>query len=219
MPRITAFLLAGAAALAACHAENAKLETSLFANKSLAGTEFVTNPPVDLATVSHFNDDGSLALVGKPLGFIETTATYHNYRLHVEWRWPVHTPKNANGGVLLHIASGPKDRVWPLCFQMQLKPGRAGDMLPMAGATFAEKLSTPPNAKTPILDRSGPECEKPLGEWNACDIVCRDGTIEVTINGIAENKVTHVSPDSGKVGIQFEGWPHELRNVRIEPLE
>jgi hypothetical protein len=219
MPRIIAFLLAGAAVLASCRAENAKREIDLLAGKDLSALEYVTKPATDIATVCHFTDDGALAIVGKPIGFLATKATYHNYRLHAEWRWPADAAKNSNSGVLLHIASGPKDRAWPLCFQLQTKPTRAGDLLPMAGASFAEKLSTAPGAKTPQLDRQAESSDKPLGEWNACDVVCRDGAIEVTINGVRQNKVTRAVPDSGKIGFQLEGTPYDLRNVRVEPLD
>jgi hypothetical protein len=191
----------------------------LLANKDLSAVELVSTTPAEIGSVCHFNDDGSLAVVGKPVSFLATKASYQNYRLHAEWRWPATAAKNSNSGVLLHIASGPKDRAWPLCFQMQTKPTRAGDLLPMAGATFAEKLSTPAGAKTPQLDRSAESSEKPPGEWNECDIVCRDGAIEVTINGVLQNKVTKALPAAGKVGFQLEGTPYDLRNVRISVLE
>lgn len=219
MPRTFSCILVGVALLTACSAGTPAHSVDLLNGKDLAGLEYVTLDKADLGSVCHYNADGSLAIRGKPLGFIATAATYRNYTLHAEWRWPEHAAKNSNSGVLLHIASGPKDRVWPLCFQMQTKPGRAGDLLPMAGATFAEKLSTAPGAKTPQLDRLAESSEKPLGEWNECDIVCRDGTIEVTINGVHQNKVTRAVPDAGKVGFQLEGTPYELRNVRITPLD
>jgi len=199
-------------------AESPKHPLDLFNGQDLAGWELVAVPATDLATVCHFKADGSLAVAGKPVSFLATKASYENYHLHVEWRWPADAAKNSNSGVLLHISGGPKDRAWPLCFQMQTKPTRAGDLLPMAGAAFVEKLSTPPEAKTPQLDRRADSSEKPLGEWNACDIVCRGGTIEVTINGVPQNKVTSCLPAAGQIGFQLEGTPYELRNVTIAPL-
>ena len=187
--------------------------------KDLSAFEFVAKPATELSSVCHYTDEGALALAGKPIGYIATKKSYDNYRLHVEWRWPVHAAKNSNGGVLVHIATGPKDRAWPECFQVQLKPGRAADMLPMAGATFAEPLSTPPNAKTPQLNHRQDNVEKPLGEWNACDILCENGAIEVTVNGVLECKVTDAVPGAGKVGFQFEGTPYELRDVTLTPLD
>jgi hypothetical protein len=121
--------------------------------------------------------------------------------------------------VLIHIASGPIDRnTWPLCFQIQTKITRAGDLLPMAGAKFDEPLSTIPEAKTPLLERQKPDSEKPVGEWNIVDIICRDSTIVCSINGIVQNHVTNCQPHAGKIGIQLEGVPFKLRNIWLTQL-
>jgi hypothetical protein len=69
---------------------------------------------------------------------------------------------------------------------------RVDELLPMHSAKFAEKLTTAPGAATRILERAAANSEKPLGEWNTCDIVCRGSSIEVTINGVLQNKVTPV---------------------------
>ena len=198
----------------ACSAAPVANHTVLFDAADLAAWEFVTPDKTPIKTVCHAHSDGSLALDGKPIGYLQTVATYENYHLHVEWRW---TGQPGNSGVLVHIASGAIDRnLWPLCFQIQMKHTRAGDLLPMAGAKFAEKLSTPPGAKTPQRDRTSDSSEKPVGDWNSCDIVCHDGTIEATINGVLQNRVTNCAPSSGHLAFQFEGSPYELRNVRLE---
>lgn len=187
----------------------------LFNGKDFAGWEFVTSPAKNIADVCTLQADGSIAAAGQPVGFISTTASYENYRLHAEWRW---SGKPGNGGVLVHISSGPKDRAWPLCLQIQTKNKTVGDLLPMAGATFAEPLTTAPGASPAIKAHTAPDSEKPVGEWNTCDIVCRDATIEVTINGVLQNKITQTAPRAGRVGFQFEGTPFELRHVTITAL-
>jgi hypothetical protein len=152
---------------------------------------------------------------GTPVSYVATRKSYRNYRLHAEWRW---NGKPGNGGVLVHISSGPTDRQWPICYQIQLKNTAVGDLLPMAGATFGEPLSTPLGAATPLLNRSAPDSERPAGEWNSCDIMCREDTIEVVINGVVQNRVTHCALTEGRVGFQLEGTPFELRNVSISPV-
>ena len=181
----------------------------------LSGWEFVAEPPTPVTQVCVPGADGVYTVTGSPIGYIATTASHRNYRAHAEWRW---TGEPGNGGLLVHISSGPKDRQWPVCFQIQWKNKAAGDLLPMAGATFAEPLSTPPGAKTPQLVRSGQDSERPAGEWNECDVICRGDTIEVTVNGVLQNRVTGVSTSQGRVGFQLEGTPFELRNVAITPL-
>ncbi len=205
------------------HAEPPKKSIDLLAGKSLAAWELVTLPttPAEIGAVCKFNVDGSLAVAGKPVSYLALKTPYENYRLHAEWRWPKEAAKNSNGGVLLNLTGGPTGgTAWPVCFQAQMKLTRAGDVLPMNGAKFAEKLSTAPDAKTPQLDRTNAaDPEKPLGEWNSYDIVCRGDTIEVTVNGVLQNKISKCEPATGKIGFQLEGTPFELRHVRIEPLK
>ncbi len=186
----------------------------LFNAHDFSGWEFVTSPATDIGAVCKILPDGVIAAAGSPIGYITTMAAYKNYRLHTEWRWP---GKAGNSGVLLHISSGPKDRAWPLCLQVQTKNKSVGDLLPMAGAGFAEPLA--PDQKIPQRPHTAPDSEKPAGEWNSCDILCRDGTIEVTINGVLQNKVTAAQPAAGRVGFQFEGTPFELRHVMLERLD
>jgi hypothetical protein len=188
----------------------------LFNGHDLTGWEFVGPPATAIATVCTPGPDGVIAATGTPVGFIATTTTHANYRLHAEWRWP---GKPGNGGVLLHISSGPKDRAWPLSFQVQTKFGAAGDLLPMAGATFAEPLTSAAGAATAIKAHTAPDSERPAGEWNTCDITCHGDTIEVTINGMLQNRATGLSLREGKIGFQFEGAPFELRRVSVVALD
>ena len=140
MPRIPS--LSPALFLAA--AANAAAPVGLFNGRDFSGWEFVANSAVNLADVCKMTPDGSITAAGKPVGFLATTTSYKNYTLHAEWRWP---GPPGNGGVLVHIASGPKDRQWPVCFQIQLKHKSVGDLLPIAGATFAEPLTSPPQRR------------------------------------------------------------------------
>src|SRR6185312_3129504 len=146
-PVLALLALAGASAHAA---EPGKL----FNGRDLTGWEFTTSPATAIATVCTVRPDGVIAAAGAPTGYIATTTTHANYRLHAEWRWPA---KPGNGGVLVHISSGPKDRAWPLSFQVQLKTKAVGDLLPMAGATFAEPLTSAPGAATPIKAHTAPD--------------------------------------------------------------
>jgi hypothetical protein len=191
-------------------------ETANVLSAGFAGWEFVADPPAEIGQVCSVRAEGIIAVTGSPIGYIATKANHRDFRLHAEWRWP---SKPGNSGVLVHISTGPKDRQWPVCYQVQWKNTAVGDLLPMAGASFAEPLSTPPGAKTPQLNHSAPDSERPVGEWNACDVVCRGTTIEVTVNGVRQNGISGLSVAEGKVGFQLEGTPFELRNVSIVPLK
>ncbi|SFF99356.1 protein of unknown function [Duganella sp. CF458] len=179
----------------------------------LRGWELRSDPAAGIASVIGVRADGVIAVSGAPSGYFATTASYGNYRLHVEWRWP---GKAGNAGVLLHISDGPMDRVWPVSLQVQTKSGNAGDLLPMAGAKFAEPLT---GDKPPVRARVAASSERPAGEWNSADIVSRDGVIEVTMNGVAQNRVSGAAPREGRIGFQLEGTPYELRHVELTPQE
>ena len=181
--------------------------------------EMISNSAVAIDSVYKIESDSVLTVAGKPVGYLETINSFGNYKLHLEYRWPNDAAKNSNSGILVHIASGPIDRnLWPTCFQIQTKITRAGDMLPMAGAAFTEPLSTPPDAKTPQLERQHSDSEKPLGEWNIVEITCMKDTVECMVNGIVQNRVTKCYPHSGKIGIQLEGTPFQLRNIWLTIL-
>lgn len=189
---------------------------SLFNGRDFSGWELQTTPSAAIEDAFRVLPDGVIASAGKPSGFLATQENYRNYKLHVEWRW---TGKPGNSGVLLHISPGTFDRVWPVSLQVQTKFGNAGDLLPMAAGSFAEPLTSAPGAETRIKAHTAADSEKPAGEWNACDIVSRDGTVEVTVNGVLQNRVSQVSPASGRIGFQLEGTPYELRRVELTPLD
>lgn len=192
-----------------------ELPVTLLGAARLDEWELVTNPRVEVSSVLTTTPEGFIAVAGKPVGYLQTKAGYRDYELHLEWRW---NAEPGNAGVLLHIDSGPIDRdVWPRCLQVQTKHTRAGDLLPMAGAKFAEPLTA--GAKTPQRDRIAPSLEQPRGEWNSCDIVCRGATIEVRVNGVLQNKVTGCVPAAGRIGLQLEGASYELRAVTLRPLD
>jgi hypothetical protein len=210
--RYPAFFLGTYAMLAStgCAASS----TELFTGHDFSGWEYVAKPAAEIGTVCKILPDGVIAAAGTPVGYIATLASYKNYRLHTEYRW---TDKAGNSGVLIHINAKPDDQSWPLSQQVQMKTKAVGDLMPMVGATFAEPLE--PSPKNPRKPHTAPDSEKPAGEWNVCDIVCRDGTIEVTLNGVVQNKVTASQPSAGRIGFQFEGAPFELRHIRLQPLD
>lgn len=216
MRSLFARLLGCLALVASAGAAEAPREKHLLlAAEALPGWQCVNPEHTPFAQVATLRPDGVLAISGKPTGYLATTAAYENYLLHAEWRWPA---QPGNSGVLLHISPGPLDRVWPVCFQVQMRHQHAGDLLPMSTAGFATPLTTAPGAKTPQLDRTGPEAEKPAGQWNTCDVLCRGDAIEVLVNGLHQNLATGCRPAAGQVGFQLEGVPFELRNVWIAPL-
>jgi hypothetical protein len=181
----------------------------LFDGKTLGGWTFVsagTNAP---AAAIWSVTNGVILCTGKPNGYARTLRTFRNYRLHAEWRWPAGP---GNSGVFLHL--NPPDKVWPLCFEAQLLAGSAGEVRLNGGSGLAGLAD--PNAKS--VPRQQPSSEKPAGEWNSYDIVCRGNAITVRVNGVLQNSVAGTSVNSGTIGLQAEGAPVEFRNIFLDKL-
>jgi hypothetical protein len=190
----------------------------LFNGKNLEGWTYVAaGQPADISTVCQVRD-GVIAVTvatGRATGYLVLPEVRENYQLHVEWRWTSsNVTGSTNSGVLLHISPGALQQgIWPVCFQIQTKVTRAGDIISMSTAACAEA------AAGQTANREKDNSEKPAGEWNSADITVHGDTIECAINGIAQNKVTKCVPCSGQIGFQLEGYPFELRNIKLSPLE
>jgi hypothetical protein len=157
---------------------------------------------------------GLLCCTGRPAGYMRTETAYADYHLHVEWRWP---QKPGNNGVLVHT-SGP-DVVWPRSLECQLASGNAGDFWVIGGLEFAEHAKGGERVKGRRTVKLHESSEKPAGEWNQYDIVCKDNWVVVLVNGTLQNVATGCSERSGQICLQSEGAPIEYRNLWIEPLQ
>ena len=155
---------------------------------------------------------GVLHLATKASGYAKTEKLFANYHLHVEWRWPKDAPANTNSGVLVHLNG--EDKVWPACFECQLKNGNAGQVVGMGLDIPAAPMDNN-RKRAPKLAASS---EKPLGEWNTYEIYCRGDTIEVFINGVRQNFVEKLPVSAGNIALQMEGFPIDFRNVWLQPL-
>jgi len=181
----------------------------LFDGKSFSGWTFVSKSTNEPAEAIWSITNGVISCLGKPNGYARTLQTYRDYQLHAEWRWPAGA---GNSGVFLHV--NPPDKVWPYCFEANTQAGVAGEVR-MNGGSKADGLT----AKYPkSVPRQQPSSEKPAGEWNSFDIICRSNTISVRVNGVLQNEISGTSVSSGAIALQAEGKPVEFRNIYLEPL-
>jgi hypothetical protein len=201
----------GAANLPAAAAPSGARE-DLWNGLDLAGWNvFLKDPSVDPKTVWSVSD-GVLRLAGKPSGYLRTIKTYANYHLHVEWRWPANAVPKTNSGVFVHVRNA--DKIWPSGIECQLQATNAGQLVGtdtlIPGAPFIRNKYR--------SERKQPSSERPFGEWNAYDIDCVGATIEVSVNGVRQNRAEGIGATSGSIGLQMEGYPVDFRNVWLEPL-
>ena len=169
------------------------------------------------ADANHWMAKGEILYsTGKPNGYIRTEDVYQNYKLHVEWRWPA---EPTNSGVFLFING--EDTTFPRCIEAQLQHKNAGDFVIMnhSGATV-KGVRYEDAAKQFIgVKKYQDSTERPAGQWNAYDIICKGDTIQLFVNGILQNEAQKTTESSGWIGLQSEGGPIEFRNVYIEPLK
>jgi len=170
--------------------------------------------------------DGILISKGKPQGHLITDASFQDYRLVVEYRWP---GRVGNCGVLVH-ASTPRRlyKMFPQSIECQLHVGNAGDFW-----CIGEDIKVPD-----MVARRGPEkrwgvdegrarrirnltddSEKPPGKWNEMVIECRGRRIDVWVNGDHVNDGFDCTTDQGQIAIQAEGVACEFRKIKLTPLD
>lgn len=211
---IIMLLMAPASALAQAKVKKTKKPpkgtVQLFNGKDLNNWVFkLRDPAVDPATVFTVQN-GIIHISGNPFGYMRTKDTYSDYKLHVEWRWPVEA---TNSGVFVHAQE--PDAIWLKCIECQLKAGSAGDFVLMNGTDMNERTDKTKTSVKKLAESS----EKPTGEWNIMEVVCRNNTIEVLVNGVLQNKGTNVSVSRGSICLQSEGKDVEFRNVFLTNLK
>jgi hypothetical protein len=188
-----------------------KAKTELFNGKDFTG--WVADAKTAAANAWSIKD-GIIVCAGRPNGFLRTEAAYTQYKLTVEWRFT----RAGNTGVLVHMnptpASTPAPNpTWPMCIECQGMHDHQGDFWIWSGAAVKEPLQQ----KNGVIMK-GPSAEKPLGEWNTYQVVCKDDTVTILVNGTEMNKVTGSNLKSGQIGLQSEGAAIEVRKVTLEPL-
>lgn len=185
-------------------------EIRLFNGKNLKNWVFhLKDPAIDPATVFTVQN-GIIHIKGDPFGYMRTKESYSDYKLNVEWRYP---GEASNSGVFIH---GQKpDTIWLKCIECQLKAGSAGDFVCMNGSDMNERT----DKTNRVVKKLAGSSEKPNGEWNTMEVVCKTNTIEVFVNGVLQNKGTNLNISKGFICLQSEGKDIEFRNVFLTKLE
>jgi len=185
-------------------------EIRLFNGKNLKNWVFhLKDPAIDPATVFTVQN-GIIHIKGDPFGYMRTKESYSDYKLNVEWRYP---GEASNSGVFIH---GQKpDTIWLKCIECQLKAGSAGDFVCMNGSDMNERT----DKTNRVVKKLAGSSEKPNGEWNTMEVVCKTNTIEVFVNGVLQNKGTNLNISKGFICLQSEGKDIEFRNVFLTKLK
>jgi hypothetical protein len=184
-------------------AKNKEKTIQLFNGKNLKNWAFhLKDASVDPATTFTVQN-GVIHVTGSPFGYMRTKEMYSDYKLHVEWRWPVEA---TNSGVFVHAHM--PDTIWPKCIEAQLSNGNAGDFI-CNGIDMNERT----NKASKVVKKMVASNEKPTGEWNIMEVTCRGNSIEVSVNGVLQNKGTNLTITEGHICLQSEGKDIEFKNV------
>ena len=161
-------------------------------------------------------EDGVLHVSGAH-GYLSTKKEYSNYRLVAEFKWGKENgqrkDKTRNSGIFIH-ATG-EDKIMPKCIEVQIQEGGTGDIVPVSGASVTQNGVTKtkgrfdrPN-RDPFEDKFGfrnaNEPEKPLGEWNAMEIISEGERLKVSLNGKVMFDGTITDPRAGRILFECTG--------------
>lgn len=224
---MTRSLLLACAALAACAGTGLPDPIPLFNGTDLAGWH-ADVPEADggkQVAPSFEVRDGVLRSNGNPQGHLITDASYGDYRLTVEWRWP---GEPGNCGVLVHTSTPRRlYGMFPQSIECQLHVGNAGDFWCIGEDVTVPDMETRrgPKAnwgvdgdKARRVGNLTDGSEKPLGEWNRMVIECRGDEIVIHVNDVLVNHGTGCTAKRGAIALQAEGAVCEFRKVELQPL-
>jgi hypothetical protein len=187
----------------------------LFNGRDLSGWTWVSSDPnVPAADVWSVSDEGVLMCTGRPPGYIRTEAEYAEYALRLQWRWAA--GDGGNSGVLLHTSEPGAIGIWPKSLEVQLAAGNAGDFWKIGTEVAVENAAARGEGRRYLNLTDG--SERPIGEWNQMEIVCRGDEVIVHINGELVNHGTACSAAAGAICLQSEGAEIHFRDIRLTPL-
>lgn len=190
-------------------------EIVLFNGENLDGWGFVLENDSRSAEEVFSVRDGMIHIEGTPFGYMYTHEKFDNFKLNVEWRWP---EEATNSGIFLFVQDDLK--VWPKAIECQLCAGDAGDFVLLSGSDMEEFVVEEGQTRPafPVVQKTHPSNEKPIGEWNKAEITCENGKVTVVINGTLQNTGTATLFKSGRIALQSEGKDIQFRNVVLTKL-
>jgi beta-glucosidase len=200
---------------------------SLFNGRDLSGWHVDVPAPDSNVRVRNpfIVRNGMLVTLGEPRGHLITDASYRDYRLEAEYRFPA-APGNA--GILVH-ASTPRALygMFPRSIEVQMEHGNAGDfwcILEDIRVPDMERRRGPPaewgttEGKARRILNLTDSSEKPLGQWNTMVIEAVGRSIRVWVNGDLVNDGSDATADHGQIAIQSEGSEVEFRKLVLTPI-
>ncbi|MHB9055882.1 MAG: 3-keto-disaccharide hydrolase [Paludibacteraceae bacterium] len=168
-------------------------------------------------------ENGLIRLHGRNAGYLISEQSYRNFRLKVQFRWnmdSIHFEKKStvkNSGVMYLVPDTASDILWPAGIQFQIKKGFSGDFIFLNGVTAEIDGKKTIPGKSIVYNRIA-ENEKEVGKWNRIEILVKNGIITQKLNGKIVNRAKNPSVLSGRILLQYEGYPVDFRKIKIKKL-
>jgi len=169
--------------------------------------------PADAQTWSEIGK--TIVCSGQPKGYAYTRESFENFTLRCEFRFvPTGEPPDAaaadkfNTGFMIHIQEPHK--VWPVSLEVQ---GRFDQIAWIKGNGGA--------AATDVTDDvvARTAARLPVGQWNALEIVSREGAMSSKLNGMFISTCKPSGLTSGLLGLQAEGFEVHFKHPRVRVEE
>lgn len=191
---------------------------SLFNGKDFTGFKFVIGPnctpapagcgKTEPGTVLRV-EDGEIRCVCNVHGYFYWDKPYQNFTFRFEQKferpadWDAGDPLFFGGtGALIFIQ--PPHRAFPRSIEIEGRYFDLGEPFPIGGKG------------TITYDHAARlKAGRPLGEWDAVEIVSQGGTVRTSINGTLVSTVSAHDYPAGPIGMQTEGAPVSWRNLRV----
>ncbi len=211
-------------ALTTASARPEELSIKLFNGKDLTGwipylwdraaRKWDTTTPAE--KVWAVKEGGILHCFGRPTGYLRTKAEFEDYRLTLQWRFPPGSP-GGNSGVLVHTTTPNALGQWPKSIEVQLFRRNAGDFWTIGTDLDVENEATRKKGRRHL--NLTDDSEKPIGQWNTMNVMCKGNEIIVKVNDDLVNHATNCTVTKGSISLQAEGAAIQFRNIVLTPLK
>lgn len=185
----------------------------LFNGKDFAGMRFYLGRDGTADPAATFRvEDGVLFCTGRPAGYWYTEKKYKDFVLRFEYRYrrpagEVDESRWAgNSGYLFYFS---EHKVWPRSLEVQGMNRDVLGLIPIGGFKV-KRVSEDREARA--------RARRPLGEWNAVEIVSKDGRMTCSLNGTRISEFAEFEPFESPIAFQSEGAEIHWRRVRLKPL-
>lgn len=163
-----------------------------------------------------------IRLYGNKPGYLMTKQSYSNFKLTAEYRWNldssfVKTSKTKNSGIMYLIPDTAIDKLWCTGIQYQIKQNCSGDFIFLGGVTAKIDGKQTTAGKSMVYSKIL-EAEKAYGKWNKIEIIFQNQTIIQKLNGKIVNEARNPSVKTGRISLQYEGFPIDFKNIKITKL-